>query len=214
MTDSFNEQMVATSKLCQAGDFDQALLRAQALRRELFDAPIIDADRLGWAVYYELRCHYELGHTDQGWKLLHSDPYRLCQPGPKNHGWMCSVAAELAARLELPEQVVAWGEECFWLRSGTDDAPSRMMCCDTVCTLLERLNRADLNISFAAELVRLGREHRAMRPALRGIGYLLDNLQKAAHEAVQAAVLEAFGELDWIGTALTPAKMGSSFAGG
>jgi len=200
MQDTFNDHMLATSELFSAGHYAASLARAQALKDQLMAAPIVDADQLGWPVYYELRCHYELGNTDEGWKLLHSDPFRLSQPSPKNRAWMCSVAAELAARLERPEDVVAWGEECFWLRAQTGDDSSRRMCCDTVCTLLGRLDRADLNRGFAVELVRLGREHGAIQPALRGIGYLLDNLATQPNEQAHTAVIEAFGDLGWIGT--------------
>ncbi len=205
MADTFNDQMQTTNELFSAGSYAQSLACAQALKDELMDQPMVDADRLGWPVYYELRCHYELGNTEQGWQLLHSDPFQLCQPNAKNRAWMCSVGAELAARLGRPEDVVAWGQECFWLRVRTGDDRSRRMCCDTVCTLLGRLGRADLNHGFAAELVRLGREQGSMDLALRGIGYLLDNLGTAAHgtaaqDRVGESVVEAFGELGWIGT--------------
>ena len=43
------------------------------------------------------------------------------------------------------DEVVSWGEKCFFLRYLAGDALAARQCCGTVCVLLRRLDRADLN---------------------------------------------------------------------
>jgi hypothetical protein len=147
---TFASEMDAVHRFFEARDYRAALERSRDLRSRSRENP----EELGWAVYYEFRCLYALGRTGQAWLLLHSEDRRASRIGVTNEGWMCSVGSELAARLGRVDDVVRLGKECLKLRGELGDRESEMMCCQTVCTLLERLGRPDLGRDFA--------QHRAM----------------------------------------------------
>lgn len=176
--------MESVHSFFEASDYQAALERSRRLRRRCRENP----EELGWAVYYEFRCLYALGRTTEAWELLHSEDRRLSRIDVKNDGWMCSVGSELAARLGRVEDVARLGEECLMLRRELGDPRSEVMCCQTVCTLLQRLCRPDRNRDFAQHLVTLGIRFGSARTLASGVGFLIDGYEHTPAPALREAL--------------------------
>jgi hypothetical protein len=194
----FDTNMTQLHRDFSQAEFDTALERARRLKEEVWQARVLDAAQLGWVVFYELRCLYAMGRGAEAYALMGSKEREVAQFTRSNEGWMCSVAAELASDAGQAEEAARWGEKCFVLRYLEGDTVSAQQCCATVCVLLRRMDRPDLNAPFAAEMVRAGREADALHTSLAGLDFLLDNAAHSQSAHARGEVLAAVDEVSWI----------------
>jgi len=173
-TSAFVAQMDAISTHFNDGEHSAALQASQALQREVTLAPTLDATQLGWATFFEIRSLHALGRDHDGLDaMIRLDPAR-CEMAPTNYGYLHSLAAEMAARAGRAADVVEHGRRCLALRTGDD----RTTCAKTMCALLWRIGRPDLNREFAL--------HLAVAAPRDGLDFLLDNLEMSGAPDVHA----------------------------
>lgn len=180
------------------GDHQRALRVAQELKAELLQDRPADPMLLGWARFYEYRSLYELGEHRRAYELLTSKEPRGWALSQKNAAYMFSVGAELAMHLGEPEAVVRWGGRCLNLRLVDGDPVSAAQCAQTVCVLLARLERDDLNAHFAQHLVELGRDSGAQRATIAGVRALADNVARSRDRELGRRLVDHLAELQAI----------------
>ena len=166
--------------------YPQCLELARQTKATMLEQPIADPHMLGWVRYYEFKALYQLQRFQEAYDLFNTpepQPYLL---HTKNAAWMHSVAAELAARLNRPDEVVKWGGKCLDMRLSEPNEIDAMYCCLSVCTLLHSVGRDDLNERFARHCITWGTQtvvkggslHVAANHAiLSGYAFLVRNAQ-------------------------------------
>jgi len=153
--------------------YELSLQLTRELRRGLLagDQPCDPVD-LGWVRFYELKSLHALREYQQAYDLLNRAETQTYAVPQKNAAYMFSVGSELAMHLGLAEEVVCWGEKCLETRLDADDRIGAVQCANTVCVLLARMERDDLNARFARFLIGIGKETGAERPLIAGYRYL------------------------------------------
>ncbi|MBW2529302.1 MAG: ankyrin repeat domain-containing protein [Deltaproteobacteria bacterium] len=191
----------ALTRICHEfnqGDHGTALSLAQDLKAKLLESAPADPLLLGWARFYEYKSLYELGEHRRAYELLQSNEPQSWGLTQKNVAYMYSVGSELAMHLGEPAEVVHWGGLCLDLRLAEGDRVSAAQCAQTVCHLLEQLERDELNTRFAEYLLELGQETGAQRPTIVGMRRLADNVARSGGRKLARRLVEGLPALQAI----------------
>lgn len=179
-----------------AEQYEQSLSLSRSLKRELLDSEeACDPLELGWARFYEFKSLYELGKYRQAYDLLERPEPRTYAVPQKNAAYMFSVGSELAMHLGLAQEVVCWGERCLEARLDAGDRIGAVQCANTVCVLLGRMERDDLNTRFAHYLIEIGKETGAERPLIRGYRFLAANIALSSDPLLMVEAAAGVGAL-------------------
>jgi ankyrin repeat protein len=166
------------SDTSQAGEHARCLELSRRVTRELHERSNPDPILLGWAWFYELKSLFFLERWSDAWKLL--PPAESIVLTAKNLAYASSLASEIAMHLGRPDDVVHWGQRCMQLRETDGDPVGEVQSAQTVCVLLKRLERSDLNAPFARRLIEVGERTGAERPIIAGARFLLEAAQQTA----------------------------------
>jgi ankyrin repeat protein len=154
----FNEQMSNLNAAFNAGQHDKSLSLARGLIAEVETDSIIQAEQLGWPVFYALKTL----HQQEDWQgyaeLMTSKAIWLVGIGPRNHAFACSLMMESLYRSEQPEGIPQWGAECCMLRLRDQDYDSLNMAISTARNLLEDSGRPELEVDFLERLIAVAAE--------------------------------------------------------
>ena len=145
---AFGVAMDELSKAFRAKQFEDALGKARALRKALLAQKVTDPGELGWARFYEFKSLYELKRDREALALLDSKESRPFLLTTKNAAFTASVAAEVAYRLKLPDEVVRWSKQCMDHRREASDPQGVDQCAANACVMLGRLDQASLAARF------------------------------------------------------------------
>lgn len=192
------EALTRISRTFNEPDHERALELARELKRTLLATPRTDPMLLGWTRFYEFKSLYELARYQEAYELLTSNEPQSWAVSQTNAAYMFSVGSELAMHLDLPDEICRWGGRCLDLRVGASDRMSAAQCAQTVCTLLGRLEREDLNERFATHLIELGRSSGAERPTIVGWRALADNVARCGDAERAKQLVDGLAELQAI----------------
>ena len=188
----FDARMAAVAGAFDGGDPAEALRLARALKADLLAAAGedggVDPLQVGWARFYEVKSLHALEEWAAAHALLVSTEPVPFAVSTKNAAWMFSVGAECAERLGKVDEIGRFGERCWQARLEHGDERSAFDCVMTVCTLLARAGRPDLNRSWAERLLAIGEKHGAERAVLGGLDRLLDNWERSRDLAIEGTL--------------------------
>jgi hypothetical protein len=155
------------------GEFDRSLLLAQLMRIQVLHGSI-DPIAFGWSRWYEFKSLHQLQRYEEALAQLDRDepaPYAMTESCA---AWMFFAAAELCALLNRPLDLVRHaGRGLEFRRDSLEDS---LRLANAACRWLARLNRDDLNATFAWLQIRRGHAERAHSAVLEGIGALCDHI--------------------------------------
>ena len=195
--EQIHDTLTEINERFDAGEHERSLELCTMLKQAMLDAePHCDPMLLGWVRFYEFKSLYELGKHQEAFDLLNRPESRSFVVGTRNAAFMYSVGSELAMHLGLPDEVVRLGGLCLDLRIKGDDPLSAVQCASTVCELLRRMERDELNTRFARYLLEVGREHGAERPLILGLRCLARSAEQSGDEAIRREVDETLPELE------------------
>jgi len=195
--DQIHQALSEINQLFDAGEHARSLDLAQTLKQSMLEGEEpCDPMLLGWVRFYEYKSLYELGQHREAYDLLQRPEPQSYVVSSKNAAFMYSVGSELAMHLGLPDEVVRLGGLCLDLRIKADDLISAVQCASTVCELLRRLERDELNTRFARYLLEMGRERGAERPLILGLRCLARNAERSADPELKQEVTDGLPELE------------------
>jgi len=168
-------------------EYERSLALSRDLKEKLIAAAgACDPMDLGWARFYEFKSLYQLCEYEGAYNLLGRPEAATYAVPQKNAAYMYSVGSELAMHLGRAEEVVCWGEKCLEMRLEAEDFVAAVQCANTVCVLLARMERDDLNTRFARRLIDIGKETGAERPLIAGHNYLAANVARSGKQRLMS----------------------------
>ncbi|HLU65380.1 MAG TPA: ankyrin repeat domain-containing protein, partial [Kofleriaceae bacterium] len=154
---------------------------------------VIDAARIAWPLYYELKCLHAAEQWEALLELMASAGPLMAGGGPVNHSYTCSLAMEASFRVGDAEGVAAWGHDACAIRLGRDPA-SFDMSFDGARALLGALRRPDVELGFLERMRDLALERDQNRLAVHCQSAALDVAERSGDEALAARARVGFVE--------------------
>jgi len=171
---SFEDRIDKVNELIQSNHFIEALQAVRAVKEEMLRSSPCDPSHLGWILFFEFKCLHGLGEYEQALDQAQETLPVIYTLTAGNAAFRASVCSELCVRCAKPvAKIIAFGEEAFKERSRGGNPIYALQSLQTSCNLLELRDAEDKAQGFARQMIKLGAEHQADVPVIKGFLVLL-----------------------------------------
>lgn len=171
---SFEDRIDKLNELIQSNNLVEALQVARSIKEEMLLNSPCDPAHLGWVLFFEFKCLYELGEYEQALEQAQATQPVIYTLTAGNAAFRASVCSELCVRCAKPvATLVAFGEEAFKERSRGGNPIYALQSLQTSCNLLELRDAEDKAQGFARQMIEIGAEHQADVPVIKGFLVLM-----------------------------------------
>jgi hypothetical protein len=179
--DVFSGLMTPIIGAFERGDFRNSLNLSRQLKESILAEDDHNGEQLGWAHFYEFKSCFMLEDYKSAYNLMVTPLPKIFAVDVENAAYMCSVAAEIALHLRLPEDIVRFSNRCIELRLEARNTVDALRCAKQSCIYLETLKRNDLNRNFAQYQIDEGLRWDDAAPFAHGCRWLILNAE-ATHD--------------------------------
>lgn len=133
-----------------------------------------DPELYGRLCFHRLRAAFLLGQWERAWRAL--PPRFMFLVPPVDAAWMFAARAEVAARTDRVEELLAHAARCIGLRREMGDLPAMLDAARTACELLHEIERDDLSTHFLPIILGEARFHGHAKHTAYGYLTLVRNI--------------------------------------